>query len=138
MAEYVDVKIIRLVTGEDVVGLCMYDDDKDYVDIENPMKVVLKRVMTDEQTALILLPWLPYEIIEDNSARISNNDIITFITPKASFINYYINLMDKFSEASLEEDGDDLDLFFDEESFGMDDNDDELPESKEDIKRKLH
>jgi hypothetical protein len=138
MAEYVDVKIIRLVTGEDVVGLCMYDGDKDYVDIENPMKVVLKRVMTDEQTALILLPWLPYEIIEDNSARISNNDIITFITPKASFINYYINLMDKFSEASLEEDGDDLDLFFDEESFGMDDNDDELPESKEDIKRKLH
>jgi hypothetical protein len=138
MAEYVDVKIIRLVTGEDVVGLCMYDDDKDYVDIENPMKVVLKRVMTDEQTALILLPWLPYEIIEDNSARISNNDIITFITPKASFINYYINLMDKFSEDSLEEDGDDLDLFFDEESFGMDDNDDELPRSKEDIKRKLH
>jgi hypothetical protein len=138
MAEYIDVKIIRLVTGEDVVGLCLYDDDKDYIDIENPMKVILKRMTDSEQTALILLPWLPYEIVEDNSVRISNNDIITFITPKASFIDYYIALMDKFEKSALEEEEDDI--FFPEEvsAFGMEDIEDELIDIKEDTKKVLH
>jgi hypothetical protein len=137
MAEFVDVKIIRLVTGEDIVGLCMFDEDKDYIDIENPMKVVLNRLNTKEQTTLIMLPWLPYEIVEDNSVRISNNDIITYITPKASFIDYYMTLMDKFEEASLEDDNEDF-LFSDDSfSYGYEEEeDDEI--NKEDIRKKLH
>lgn len=142
MAEFIDVKILRLVTGEDIIGLCLYDDDKDYVDIENPMKVIIKRMLTDQQTALVLLPWLPYEVVEDNSARISNNDIITFITPKASFVDYYLNLMEKFESENLEDEDDEL--FFKDEttSFTMDDMEEDVLESrlegKEDIKKILH
>ena len=144
MNEQIDVKIIRLVTGEDIVGLCLYDDENDFVDIENPMKILLKRSTDKEQTALILSPWLPFEIIDDNSARISNNDIITFITPKQTFIEYYIHLMDKFEEASLEDENDeDSDLFSSHEEIysGMEDDDqmdDYFSKNKEDNKRKLH
>ena len=105
------------------------------------MKVVLKRLTTDEQTALVLIPWLPFEIIDDNSARISNNDIITYITPKASFIDYYLTLMDKFEEASLEDDEDDLFLSDDTLSYDFSDIDtdeDGIELSKEDIRKKLH
>jgi hypothetical protein len=139
MAEIIDVKMIRLVTGEDIIGLCLYDDDKDYVDIENPMKVVLKRMLTDQQTALVLLPWLPYEVIEDNSARISNNDIITFITPKASFVDYYLNLMEKFESEHLEDE--DESFFNEEDTTSITDDMEELEsrlQGNEDIKKLLH
>lgn len=142
MAEIIDVKMIRLVTGEDIIGLCLYDDEKDYVDIENPMKVVIKRMLTDEQTALILLPWLPYEVVEDNSARISNNDIITFITPKASFVDYYMNLMEKFESELLEDNNEDLFSSDEDSLFDTDNMEEELLESKldnmEDTKKILH
>jgi hypothetical protein len=51
--------------------------------------------MPTGQTVLMMMPWLPVELIKDNSALIYNTDIITIIEPKDSMIQYYDNLVTK-------------------------------------------
>jgi hypothetical protein len=41
------------------------------------------------------MPWLPVELIKDNSALVYNSDIITIVDPKESMIEYYENLVIK-------------------------------------------
>ena len=43
----------------------------------------------------MMMPWLPVELIKDNSALIYNSDIITIIDPKESMVQYYDNLVMK-------------------------------------------
>jgi ABC-type uncharacterized transport system YnjBCD substrate-binding protein len=43
----------------------------------------------------MMMPWLPVELIKDNSALIYNTDIVTIIEPKESMIEYYDNLVNK-------------------------------------------
>lgn len=91
-----DYKILRLSTGEDIIGNCMFDDNDEYVLVGNPMKVMLQRVPEMKQTVLIMMPWLPLELIEEDLATINYTDIITTVDPKESFIEYYVNTVDKY------------------------------------------
>jgi len=91
------IKILRLNTGEDIVGFCLMDDEHGCVSIENPMKVHIKRATPPlGQTALYMMPWLPLEIIEDNLATINYDDIITIVDPKKSFVKYYNNAVEEY------------------------------------------
>jgi len=91
-----EIKIIRLNTGEDIIGTCLFDDDNDVFLIECPMKVIISRVTDFGKTMLIMMPWLPLEIIEDNFASIDLNDVITIINPKKDFIEYYYSTVEKY------------------------------------------
>ena len=51
--------------------------------------------MPTGQTVLMMMPWLPVELIKDNNALIYNSDIITIIDPKESMVEYYENLVIK-------------------------------------------
>jgi hypothetical protein len=44
---------------------------------------------------MMMMPWLPVELIKDNNALIYNSDIITIVEPKESMIEYYENLVIK-------------------------------------------
>lgn len=114
-------KILRLSTGEDIIGYCMLDDDSEIVLISNPMKVLLQRVAEAKQTVMIMMPWLPLELIEEDIATINYSDIITMVTPKASFIEYYDNMVDKYQ--SIVENRDE-ELFEDEDGFDEDSSED--------------
>jgi hypothetical protein len=89
-------KILRLNTGEDIMGHCILDDEDDFVLISNPMKVVLRRMSESNQTLLMMAPWLPLELVEEDLAAINYEDIITMVQPKKTFIDYYNDTVENY------------------------------------------
>jgi hypothetical protein len=119
MIEEIKYKIVRLNTGEDIIGACLIDDDNSCISIENPMKVYIKRMANANKTMLVMLPWLPLEIIDDDFATINYQDIITVLDPKESFIEYYTSMVEQF-EARIKMSDDSIEQE-DEEDGEMDD-----------------
>jgi len=120
--EEIQVKIIRLNTGEDIMGAVLMDDKYRYVSIENPMRVILKRMADKNQTMLLMAPWLPVELLIDNFATIDYRNIVTVVDPKPSFSEYYNNTVNQFNEKlnaqeleGLEEADDEAYDYYDEE-----------------------
>jgi hypothetical protein len=81
-------------TGEDIMASMIGEDEEETVLLTDPMRLIYRRLPTG-QTVLMMMPWLPVELIKDNSALIYNTDIITIIDPKESMIEYYDNLVIK-------------------------------------------
>ena len=81
-------------TGEDIMASMVGEEEAETVLLEDPMRLIFRRMPTG-QTMLMMLPWLPVELIKDNSALIYNSDIITIIDPKESMVQYYDNLVMK-------------------------------------------
>lgn len=89
-----NVKIIRMQTGEDIMASMIGEEEDETVLLADPMRLIYRRMPTG-QTVLMMMPWLPVELIKDNSALIYNTDIVTIIDPKDSMIQYYDNLVNK-------------------------------------------
>lgn len=89
-----NVKIIRMQTGEDIMASMIGEEEDETVLLADPMRLIYRRMPTG-QTVLMMMPWLPVELIKDNSAMIYNTDIVTIIDPKDSMIQYYDNLVNK-------------------------------------------
>lgn len=85
------VKIVRLQTGEDILAGFTDDPESDLVMLDNPMHLIFKR--TTQGTVMMLLPWLPIELIKSNIATIYTADILTTIEPKETLVEYYDNLV---------------------------------------------
>ena len=140
MIQKIEIKMLRLNTGEDIIGECLIDDENSCVNIENPMKVALKRLTSTERTMISMSPWLPLEIIEDNFAVINYADILTIVDPKASFAEYYSSMVEEYNERielekQLTEDELEDDELDEEDQEAMQEIIESLKESK---KRKLH
>lgn len=115
MIQEIKYKIVRLTTGEDIIGACLIDEENSCISIENPMKVMIRRMTDVSKTMLVMMPWLPLEIVEDDFATINYQDIITVIDPKNSFIEYYTNMVEEFqSRMQLEKELEDEELEDDE------------------------
>jgi hypothetical protein len=93
-----EVKIIRLVTGEDVVGKCTFDDKNEYVLMIDPMTVVIDRMNSQGKSILMMLPWLPCEILEENMSMIGYDNVLAILNPRESFVEYYTNHVEKFND----------------------------------------
>jgi hypothetical protein len=133
-----NIKIVRLQSGEDVMADCIEDTEQGTFLLENPMHIIFKRVSTG-QTVMMMMPWLPIELIKENSAIIYDSDILTIIDPKEDLINYYGQVVISAQE-SIENS---------ENIFGEDDDEEERVEEdidpealfellKEKKKNKLH
>lgn len=143
-------KFIRLVTGEDIVANCLIDNETQYVDVESPMKVIISRFNNSRKSILIMMPWLPLEVIGDEYATLKFEDILTMVDPKEAFVEYYINTVEKYRNLIESNDKEDMftneledDLFeeepTDEEVSEYDEfNLEEALESIKDIKKVLH
>lgn len=138
MIEEIKYKIVRLNTGEDIIGACLIDDDNSCISIENPMKVYIKRMANANKTMLVMMPWLPLEIIDDDFATINYQDIITVLDPKESFIEYYTSMVEQF-EARMRLTDDSIEQEDDEDNE-MDDStlQDMLDSLKETKRGRLH
>ena len=96
-----NVKIIRMQTGEDIMASMIEEQEQnETVVLNNPMRLVFRRLPTG-QTVLMMMPWLPVELIKEDSAIIYTTDIITIVEPKESMKEYYENLVDKTIEEML-------------------------------------
>lgn len=81
------IKIVRLQSGEDIIA--DYTDDDDIVHLNNPMILYFKR--SSEGNAMVMFPWLPIELIKNNSASIYYTDVITVLDPEPELEEYYKN-----------------------------------------------
>lgn len=117
MIQEYQIKILRLNTGEDIIGACFNDEANGSIDIESPMRVILKRAAPVGKTVLLMAPWLPIELIEENSASINYADIVTMINPNQQFVEYYTNTVTEYEsiQVTSEEEDDEEDEEYDED-----------------------
>ena len=85
------IKIIRLQSGEDIIAGLTHDDESEIIMLDNPMHLVFKR--TSQGTIMMMLPWLPIELIKDNIATIYSSDVLTIVDPKDALVEYYGNMI---------------------------------------------
>ena len=134
-----NIKIVRLQSGEDVIA--GYSDDQEgSVTLTNPMALIFKRMPTG-RAVMMMSPWLPLELVEDNIACIYAQDILSVFQPKQSIIDYYnTTVMEVEEDRQNEEmnelhdiDENDFEMSSEEENEAME----ELKQLREDIKKKL-
>ena len=130
-----NIKIVRLQSGEDIMAHIIEDEENDTIFLDNPMHIIFKRIPTG-QTVMMMMPWLPIEVIKENSAILYSSDILTIIEPKEDLVDYYGTVvieaqqrMEEKRDFSNEEDDYDEEEIDEEELFEV------LKEKK---KHKLH
>ena len=74
------VRIVRLQSGEDIIAGNTGNTNTNIVVLDNPMHLIFKR--TSQGTVMMMLPWLPIELIKDNIATVLSGDILTIVEPK--------------------------------------------------------
>ena len=97
-----NIKIIRLQSGEDIISDCVMSEDDYLVQLNHPMTLLFKRGA--KGTVMMMVPWLPLEVICDNIATITQDDILTFADPKDDLIEYYGNMVEQAAEAVAKND----------------------------------
>ena len=105
------VKIIRLQNGEDLISDCIMDDGEEWIQLNDPMTLIVKRSI--KGTVMMMVPWLPLEVVSDNMATISFHDVLTFAEPKEDLVEYYINMIEQ-SKISVAKNDDVLKVLKDE------------------------
>lgn len=98
MTQLKEIKLIRLNTGEDVIASCIIDEETDSVVLDSPMKVLVSRSAETKQTLMLLTPWLPFELVEEESIYISLENVVTFMSPKSKLIVYYMNMIEIYQK----------------------------------------
>jgi len=114
-----NIKIVRFHGGEDIIADFIEDKENETVMLINPMQVIFKRIPTTGQTVMMMMPWLPIEIIKDNTALVDVADILTIIDPKDSAIKHYgevvieaqkrMDEVEVMSESEMEDDDEEED-----------------------------
>lgn len=87
-----DIKLVRLRNGEDIISTYYENVETEMVQLKDPMVVLFKRLPTGA-SMMMISPWLPIELIEDNIATIYTDDILTVVEPKKVLINHYIRMV---------------------------------------------
>lgn len=98
-----NVKLIRMQSGEDIMASMFEQEDSEQIQLNDPMRLVFRRMPTG-QTVMMMMPWLPVELIKENSALIYSSDIVTVIEPKESMIRYYDKLVERTIEEMVDSD----------------------------------
>ena len=99
------VKILRLNDGEDIITSYQVDETSKTIVMHNPMTLFFKR-LSEGKSIVMLSPWLPLELVDNNTAKIECHQVLSIVDPKKTLIEYYnnsvnesIELMNKFEEA---------------------------------------
>jgi len=124
-----NIKIIRLQSGEDIIGNYNKDEHSGVIIVNRPMTLFFKRLSMN-RTVMMMGPWLPVELIQDNLAELYTKDILTVISPKESMISYYINAADDM-ETTLKENGSNIEASL--TNYDQDDDDEEEDEEDDEI-----
>jgi len=134
-----NIKIVRLQSGEDVIANYT-DGEEGSITLVNPMSLMFKRMPTG-RAVMMMSPWLPLELVEDNVACIYAQDILSVFQPKQSIIDYYNTTVMEVEEDRKNEEmnelhdleEDDLEMSVEEEQEAIE----ELKLLRQDVKKKL-
>lgn len=89
-------------SGEDIIASMIEDKEEGIVTLNNPMTVLFKRQITGK-SVMMMVPWLPVEIIQHNMATVYSQDVLTVFQPKESLVNYYQKAVVDLNECIVEE-----------------------------------
>ena len=134
------VKIVRLQSGEDIIAGLIQDNESEMIMLDNPMHLIFKR--TSQGTMMVMLPWLPIELIKDNIATIYSSDVLTIVDPKDALVEYYGNMIntqqlkDMRDNTMVENLKEALDDSEDEEDYSEEENEETL--TKEEAMEMIH
>jgi hypothetical protein len=92
-----NIKLIRMQTGEDIMASMHEEENSDMIQLIDPMRLVFRRMPTG-QTVMMMMPWLPIELIKVNSANVYTTDIITIVEPRDAMIRYYDKIVERLAE----------------------------------------
>lgn len=92
-----DIRIVRLKTGEDIIGTVTDIDDMRF-SIRTPMMVEIHRDMKTLQQSFLLASWLPHQLYKDNEVSIWSSDVLFVSEPTEFFVEYYSNMVSKLEE----------------------------------------
>jgi hypothetical protein len=136
-----NIKLIRMQNGDDIISDIAQTGNM--IKLTNPMRLIFRRLPTG-QTMMLIAPWLPNELIEEDHAVVSNSDVLTYFNPKQKLVDYY-NKMVEINIQRQEDFGKLLDEYLQSEieSADLEVEETEMPaevmEAIEEIKRtKLH
>ena len=129
-----NIKIVRLESGEDIIANYFEDEETGVVLLNSPMHIIFKRMPTG-RTVMMMLPWLPLELIKDNQAIIGSEKILTMIEPKDELITYYNKMIVETDEII---DDNMLAKALEEDEDGEDEMQELIEEFKEHRKKNLH
>ncbi len=96
------IKLVRLQSGEDIIAVYIEDPESEMVQLINPMTVFFKKLASGN-SLLMVSPWLPVEIVENDSATIYTSDILTVVDPKQNVIDYYYKTLLELQKYKEEE-----------------------------------
>jgi hypothetical protein len=82
------VVLIRMQSGEDIIANYKQNDDKETIMVHEPMTVLMKR-SPEGKNIMIMIPWLPIELLKNNQACIYNDDVLFIVELKDSLIEFY-------------------------------------------------
>ena len=115
-------------TGEDIVASMYEEENSDMIQLDEPMRLVFRRMPTG-QTMMMMMPWLPIELIKVNSANVYATDIITVVEPKEEMIQYYGRLVARLTEDLKDSDAN-LQRLLDDEELDYEEDDGALSEEQ--------
>jgi hypothetical protein len=132
------VKIVRLQSGEDIIAGLIQDDESEMIMLDNPMHLIFKR--TSQGTMMVMLPWLPIELIKDNIATIYFSDVLTIVDPKDALVEYYGNMINNEQIKQMRDDTlvNNLKEAFDDEEEGLEEEENEETLTKEEAMEIIH
>lgn len=147
-----NVRIVRLQSGEDIIAEYEEKVEEGIVFLNNPMSLLFKRLPTGK-AIMLMSPWLPTELVEQNNTWLYSQDILAVMHPKTSLVSYYgksvkdlqIEMLQSSQEVedSLNNYDDNHSFVFDgdeeEEEYGepSDEEIEELTQLRQDTKKRL-
>jgi hypothetical protein len=97
-----EVKIIRLKTGEDIIGY-VYDISDSKFTINNPMLIDVDIDMKSSQQAFVIKSWMPHQLYKNKEVSIWTNDILFISEPSDVFVEYYEKMIKKIEQYIIAE-----------------------------------
>lgn len=85
------IKLIRMQNGDDIISNVSQVGNS--VQLTNPLRLIFRRLPTG-QTMMLVAPWLPNELIEEDCAIVSSSDVLTYFTPKQKLVEYYNKMVE--------------------------------------------
>lgn len=87
MANVENLKIIRMLTGEELIAEIL-EDAYETIKVKNALRIVVMPSKTDPSAPTVgLAPYLQFS--EDKELTLNKNCVITTATPVADFVNQY-------------------------------------------------
>ena len=90
-----EIKILRLVTGEDIICQFIKISTDSYV-VLNPMAIFVK--YKGSKSNLVMSHWLPVEIIKKNEVLISPRDVVAMFDPIDDVAEYYDRMVENLNK----------------------------------------